>query len=78
MLTGSQIRAARAFLRWSAQELADRSGVGLRTLVRAEAVDGVPRTTVNTLDAIQLTLERAGIQFIDANTAGGPGVRLRR
>jgi transcriptional regulator with XRE-family HTH domain len=78
MLTGPQIRAARALLGWTAQTLADLSGVSLRTILRAEGVSGVPRMRTDTLDALQLTLEQGGVIFIDANTTAGPGVRLRR
>ena len=35
-LTSAQIRAARALIRWSAQELADASSVGVTTIRRAE------------------------------------------
>lgn len=78
MITGAQLRAARSLLRWRAQDLADASGISLSTILRAEQVDGVPRVTTNTLDTLQLTLEQAGVQFIDANATAGPGVRLRR
>jgi transcriptional regulator with XRE-family HTH domain len=77
MLVGRQIRAARGLLGWTAQELANRAGVGLSTVLRAERAGGVPRMHTASLDAIQLVLEQAGIVFIPANN-GGPGVRLRR
>jgi transcriptional regulator with XRE-family HTH domain len=78
MLHGSQIRAARALLRWKVTDLAARSGVGVRTIIRAEAVEGVPRMQTDTMDALQLALEQGGVVFIDSNTVHGPGVRLRR
>jgi hypothetical protein len=34
MITGVQIRAARAALRWTIKELAEKSGLGLRTIKR--------------------------------------------
>ena len=49
MITGTQIRSARAALRWSIQELADRAGVGARTIKRFEAVDGMPASRSSTL-----------------------------
>ena len=76
MLTASQIRAARGALGWSAQELADSAGVSLRTVLRIESVNGVPPGRATTLAEIQATLERAGIVFIDADGALGPGVRF--
>ncbi len=78
MLTGAQLRAARALLGWKMAELAARSGVGVRTIIRAEAVDGVPRMQTDRMDALQLALEQGGVTFLDANSAHGPGVRLRR
>ncbi len=76
-LTGGQIRAARALLRWSAQDLAKHSSLGVNTIRRAEASDNATSlTTANDL-AIRRALESAGIEFIDEN-GGGPGVRLRK
>lgn len=78
MLHGSQLRAARAMLRWTVAELAARSGVSSKTIGRAETVDGVPRMLTETMDALQLALEQGGCVFLDRNTHTGPGVRLRR
>jgi hypothetical protein len=76
-LASGQIRAARAFLRWRAQDLARESAVGVATIRRAELADGqTSMTTPNDL-AIRHALEKAGIEFIDEN-GGGPGVRLRK
>ena len=76
-LLGAQIRAARALLRWSANDLAQHSSLGLNTIKRAEATDGNTSLTAANDQMIRRTLETAGIQFIDKN-GGGPGVRLRR
>ncbi len=76
-LTGGQIRMARGYLRWSAADLAERSGVGLSTVKRAEASDGLPPVNVPNLAAIQRALEAAGVEFIPEN-GGGAGVRLRK
>jgi transcriptional regulator with XRE-family HTH domain len=76
MLTGSQIRAARALLRWSAQKLADASALGLSTIQRMEYSDSVPSASGKNLEAVQRVLEQAGIAFIDEN-GGGAGVRFR-
>ena len=64
-ITGSQIRMARGFLRWSVSELAKRSGVGSSTIKRAEATDIVPSITKPNLAAIRRALEETGIQFSD-------------
>src|SRR5215831_12316048 len=76
-LTSAQIRAARALLRWSAEDLARASALGVTTIRRAELAEGeTSMTTVNDA-AVRRTLEAAGIEFIDGN-GGGPGVRLRK
>jgi transcriptional regulator with XRE-family HTH domain len=75
-ITGAQIRAARALIRWSAKELAKAAGVGVATVSRAEVEDGTTSLTSANLKAIRLALETAGIQFIPEN-GGGVGVRLK-
>jgi hypothetical protein len=76
-LTSDQIRAARAVLRWRAQDLARASAVGVATIRRAELAEReTSMTTPNDL-AVRRALEAAGIEFIDEN-GGGPGVRLRK
>jgi len=76
VLTGEQIRAARAILQWKAIELAEKAGVGLSTVQRAEGVNGpVPMMRAN-MEAIRRTLETGGIEFIEEN-GGGSGVRLK-
>jgi hypothetical protein len=76
-LSSSQIRAARAILRWSAADLARLSALGLNTIKRAElAVDQTSLTSANEL-AVRRAFEAAGIEFLDGNGAG-PGVRLRQ
>ena len=75
-LTSAQIRAARALIRWSAQELANVSSVGVTTIRRAELTQSETKLTRANDQAIRRTLEAAGVEFIDAE-GGGPGVRLR-
>nr|WP_043617722.1 transcriptional regulator [Ensifer sp. ZNC0028] len=76
-LTGAQIRAARALLRWSAKELAREAAVGVATVSRAEVEDGTTSLTSANLNAIRQALENAGIDFI-AENGGGVGVRFRQ
>jgi transcriptional regulator with XRE-family HTH domain len=47
-IMGAQIRAARAFLRWTIADLAKAADVGLSTIQKVEEVDGEPRV-VSTL-----------------------------
>lgn len=79
MLTGAQIRAGRALLKWSGQMLAERSGVSYPAIQRAEATDELPNMQVRNLAAIKGALEAGGIEFIDGlySGSGGPGARLR-
>jgi transcriptional regulator with XRE-family HTH domain len=76
-ITGAQIRGARGLIRWSAEDLADAASVGVATVRRAEAADGVPPITIANRNAIRSALERAGIEFISEN-GGGAGVRLAK
>jgi transcriptional regulator with XRE-family HTH domain len=70
-----QVRAGRALLAWSQDQLAAASGVPKRTIARVELADGSPQR--RTLAAIRAALEAAGVEFI-AENGGGPGVRLQK
>ena len=76
MITSGQIRAARALLKWSAADLSQKSQVGTATIQRMEVMEGVPSGNVRTLSAIQIALEKAGVEFV-GSPADAPGVRLR-
>jgi hypothetical protein len=76
-LTSAQIRAARALLRWRAQDLAQASSVGVATIRRAELTERQTTMTAVNDAAVRRALESAGVEFIDEN-GGGPGVRLRK
>lgn len=75
-LTGRQMRAARALLGWSAQELADKSKVGVTTIRRTEVVDGPVRMIAGNVDAILRAFDAAGVALIEPN-GGGDGVRMK-
>ena len=75
MLTSDQIRAARALVRWSARELAERADLSLPTIQRLEAAEGVPSTSVHTLMSIKAALEKMGVEFTNDEA---PGVRLKK
>jgi transcriptional regulator with XRE-family HTH domain len=72
-----QIKAARALLGWSQDELASAANVSIPTIKRLEAQDGPLGGRTDTGDKIAAALEKAGIEFIDEN-GGGPGVRVRK
>jgi hypothetical protein len=76
MITSDQIRAARAILRWTADTLALASRVGVATIRRMEADEGVPSSNARNLEVIRKTLEEAGIEFI-GTPEDRPGVRRK-
>ena len=76
-LASSQIRAARALLRWTVDDLAREAALGRNTILRAEVADDQTSLTVANNLAVRRALEGAGVEFIDEN-GGGPGVRLRK
>lgn len=75
MIISGQIRAGRALLRWSAQDLAAQAGVGVATVLRLEQQDGVPAGRSHTLLELQKALEAAGVEFT-GTPDDRPGVRL--
>lgn len=70
-----QLRAARALIGWTREQLAEAAGTTGRTLARLEA--GETKARASTAAAIRSALEAAGVEFIPEN-GGGPGVRLRK
>ena len=73
-ITEAQCRAARALLRWSQSDLAEKSRVGKQTLADFEREAREPYD--RTLADIMSTLEEAGVEFIGEGDGRGPGVRL--
>jgi transcriptional regulator with XRE-family HTH domain len=76
LLTGAQLRAARALLSISGEELARLAQVGFSTVKRAESTDGLVGVRFPIRLALVRVLEARGVEFIPAN-GGGAGVRLR-
>jgi predicted transcriptional regulator len=72
-----QIKAARALLAWSQEQLAAAADVSIPTIKRLEAQDGPLGGRSETGKKMISALETAGVEFLDANN-GGPGVRLRK
>ncbi len=80
MITGRQLKAARALLGMDQHTLSDLSAVSLATIRRMEASPGTVRSNVDTLMKIVETLEQEGIQLIAEGAdsfEGGRGVRLK-
>jgi transcriptional regulator with XRE-family HTH domain len=76
LIIGEQIRASRAMLKWTAEDLAKKSSIGVATIRRLEAMNGIPTGQARILDSIQKTLEEAGIEFMGTPDRQ-PGVRLK-
>jgi transcriptional regulator with XRE-family HTH domain len=62
-------------LGWSGEDLAKKSGVSAPTVRDFEVKGRDPKQ--GTVQKWRRALEAAGIQFIDEDASGGPGVRLR-
>lgn len=75
-ISPAQCRAARGFLGWSQEQLAEKAGVAIVTVNQFEAGKSASRRA--TVEVIRLALEAAGLSFLDADSNGGPGVRLRQ
>lgn len=75
MLTGAQLRAARGLLNISVTELAERTGLAVNTIRRAESTNGPVAITHGNATLLKTSLEGAGVLFIDPDDLGA-GVRL--
>ena len=76
LITSEQIRAARALIKWSADDLAKASGVGVATIRRFESAPGIPSGQLRVLEMVRIALQNAGIEFI-GSPDDRPGVRLK-
>jgi transcriptional regulator with XRE-family HTH domain len=73
MITGRQVRAARALLNWKQEVLAEKALVALTALKRLESERRLA-THESTGDQVRRALEAAGILFIESDR--GRGVML--
>ena len=60
VITGIQVRMARNGLKWSAQDLSDKSGVGLSTVNKIDREDGLPSVRIQNLQAVREALLSTG------------------
>ena len=75
LTTGAQLRAARALAGLTQAALADRAKLDPSTIVDMEARGAaVLRSSLETVRAVQIALEAAGVEFLDGDS---PGVRLK-
>ena len=80
MITGPQMKAARALLAIDQRQLAEASGLSLPTIQRMEACQGTVRGTVESLMKVVGALQESGIELIAEGASsqdGGRGVRLK-
>ena len=73
MITGRQVRAARALLNWKQEMLAEKALVALTALKRLESDRDLP-VHDTTRDLVRRSLESAGILFMESDR--GRGVML--
>ncbi|MBO6725835.1 MAG: helix-turn-helix transcriptional regulator [Rhizobiaceae bacterium] len=76
MITGSQIRAARALLNWTSAQTAEMANLTRQTLHRLETHDDVPPSRSGSLFALEQLFIVHGVEFIDADEYRGEGVRF--
>ena len=75
MIDGRQVRAARAMLGWSREELLDASGISMSALLRLESAQA--DTRISTLSKVVRALNQAGVEFVNRED-GAIGVMLRQ
>lgn len=77
MVDPLQIRAARALLNWSQEQLARHAGIAVRTIGTIERDGG--KVEPESVAAVVAVLEAAGIEFLSApGRRGVIGRQLRR
>ena len=78
MMTGAQMRSARALLDIDQRKLADLSGLSLPTIQRMESSRGVVRGNVDSLMKLVAALDAASIELIAEGATSAGGAQLRR
>jgi transcriptional regulator with XRE-family HTH domain len=76
IIVPAQVRAARALLNWSQEELAEAANVSLTTV---RDFEGERRTTeTGAMHDIRRVFDNEGVAFVSGGPDGGPGVRFAR
>jgi transcriptional regulator with XRE-family HTH domain len=76
MLIPAQLRAARALVDWSREQLAEKSGTSAYTIKGFEARGTDAKQ--GTVHRWRRALEAVGVEFTDQTDIVGPGVRFRK
>ncbi|QIQ87549.1 XRE family transcriptional regulator [Erythrobacter sp.] len=74
-ITAEQIKAARAALGWTINQIAQATAIGSATLKRYESTSGVPKSRKGHLGRLREHFEAAGIEFIGSPN-DRPGIRI--
>ena len=69
------MRAARHALGLSTSFVASSTGIGIATIKRYEAVNGVPKSRKNHLETLRTFFESQGIEFV-GSPDDRPGIRI--
>src|SRR4051812_15039365 len=72
MISATQLRMARAAIRWGVRELAAKASVTANTVTRIENGADAKQST---MERLQRALETAGVEFMNGEQ---PGVRLSK
>lgn len=75
MITAQQIRAGRALVEMSQDDLAQAAGVSRPTIKRMES-KGPENSSAGNVEAVRRALESAGVVFVEPNGLGA-GVRMK-
>lgn len=79
MITGQQMRGARAMLGWEQAELAEKAGVSVKTIKRMEGSTG--QIDARSIWSVKKALELGGIEFLDGDgdwRSRGEGIRFSK
>jgi transcriptional regulator with XRE-family HTH domain len=75
LTTGNQLKAARALIGMNQGDLAKRAQLNINTIQNMEGAGAGPIAgRAANVQAVQVTLEEAGIEFLNSDR---PGVRLK-
>ena len=81
MITGAQLRAARALAGLDQRKLAELSGLSLPTIQRMETSEDVVRGNVDSSTKLMTAFDSIGVEFLREgiiDSEGGRGVRFKK
>lgn len=61
LITSEQIRACRAILRWTVDDLAEKTGISISTLKRIEKYEGYPSCRIENMERLRSVFEQTNI-----------------